>query len=81
MWHHLWPMHRGYGYLQNYLDRANMNALDKDLTSIYQPVFQKQLTKLLVQCALSNQIEQFAAPPNRESFIEMLRYFGDASWI
>ena len=20
MWHDLWPMHRGYGYLQNYLD-------------------------------------------------------------
>ena len=46
MWHHLWPMHRGYGYLQNYLDRSNMNALEKDLTSVYQPVFQKQCVKL-----------------------------------
>jgi hypothetical protein len=46
MWHHLWPMHRGSGYLQNYLDRSNMNALEKDLTSVYQPVFQKQRAKL-----------------------------------
>jgi hypothetical protein len=46
MWHHLWPMHRGSGYLQNYLDKSNMNALEKDLTSVYQPVFQKQCAKL-----------------------------------
>lgn len=46
MWHHLWPMHRGGGYLQNYLDRSNMNALEKDLTSVYHPVFKKKRAKL-----------------------------------
>jgi hypothetical protein len=42
MWHDLWPMHRGYGYLQNYLDGYNMNTLEEDLTSVYQPVFRKR---------------------------------------
>jgi hypothetical protein len=46
MWHDLWPMHRGYGYLQNYLDGFNMNTLEKDLTSVYQPVFQGHSAKL-----------------------------------
>ncbi len=46
MWHDLWPMHRGYGYLQNYLAGINMNVLEKDLTSVYQPVFHKQTTQL-----------------------------------
>lgn len=46
MWHDLWPMHRGYGYLQNYLGGFNMNSLEEDLTSVYQPVFDKQDTKL-----------------------------------
>jgi len=35
------------------------------------------IAELLGQCAGSNRIEQSVAPPNRESFIEMLRYFGD----
>ena len=39
MWHDLWPMHRGYGYLQNYLDGLNMNPLPDDLSLEYQPVF------------------------------------------
>ena len=38
MWHDLWPMHRGYGYRQNYLDGFNMKSLQEDLTSVYQPV-------------------------------------------
>jgi len=46
MWHDLWPMHRGYGYLQNYLDGLNMNTLEADLASVYQPVFQDQRAKL-----------------------------------
>ena len=37
MWHDLWPMHRGYGYRQNYLDGFNMKSLTEDLTSVYQP--------------------------------------------
>lgn len=35
------------------------------------------LAELLAQSARSNQIEQFVAPHNRESFIDMLGYFGD----
>jgi hypothetical protein len=46
MWHDLWPMHRGYGHLQNYLDGGNMNSLETDLTSVYQPVFDRRDTKL-----------------------------------
>lgn len=38
MWHDLWPMHRGYGYRQNYLDGFNMQPLPQDLTSVYQAV-------------------------------------------
>jgi len=39
MWHQLWPMHRGYGYLQNYLDGYNMPPLLEHLESDYEPVF------------------------------------------
>ncbi len=46
MWHDLWPMHRGYGYVQNYLDGKNMNSLETDLTSVYQPAFEGRNTKL-----------------------------------
>jgi hypothetical protein len=46
MRHDLWPMHRGYGFLQNYLDGFNMNPLQEDLTNTYQPVFYRQKAKL-----------------------------------
>jgi hypothetical protein len=46
MWHDLWPMHRGYGYVQNYLDGNNMNSLETDLTSVYRPSFEECRTKL-----------------------------------
>ena len=46
MWHDLWPMHRGCGYVQNYLDGNNMNSLETDLTSVYQPAFRGCRTKL-----------------------------------
>ena len=39
MWHDLWPMHRGYGYLQNYVDGYNMPPLQKHLTETYAPEF------------------------------------------
>ena len=48
MGHELWPMHRGYGYVQNYLDGLNMKALEDDLTSTYWPVFAGQGAKLYV---------------------------------
>ncbi len=46
MWHDLWPMHRGYGYLQNYLDGLNMNPLPEDLSGVYQPVFRGHNARL-----------------------------------
>jgi len=46
MWHQLWPMHRGYGYVQNYLDGLNMTPLEENLTSTYGPVFRGQGAKL-----------------------------------
>ncbi len=38
MWHQLWPMHRGYGYLQNYLDGHNMPGLRYQIEYAYRPV-------------------------------------------
>jgi len=48
MWHQLWPMHRGYGYLQNYLDGNNMPSLPDQLSSEYEPVFKDQPVDLYV---------------------------------
>jgi hypothetical protein len=48
MWHQLWPMHRGYGYLQNYLDGYNMPELSEHLNVIYAPVFATQPARLYV---------------------------------
>jgi hypothetical protein len=48
MWHQLWPMHRGYGYVQNYLDGLNMKPLEEDLTLTYGPVFRGQGARLYV---------------------------------
>ncbi|MBC8507856.1 MAG: hypothetical protein ISR58_18910 [Anaerolineales bacterium] len=35
MWHDLWPMHRGYGYAQNYLDGYNLPPLLEHLSETY----------------------------------------------
>ena len=48
MWQQLWPMHRGYGYLQNYLDGLNMKPLQEDLSFSYGPVFGGERTRLYV---------------------------------
>jgi hypothetical protein len=48
MWHQLWPMHRGYGYLQNYLDDHNMPPLLDHLSSDYEAVFKEQPADLYV---------------------------------
>jgi len=37
MWHRLWPMHRGIGYVQNYLDAASLPALVEHITTTYAP--------------------------------------------
>ncbi len=38
MWHQLWPMHRGYGYLQNPIDNLNLPPLAMLLREDYGPV-------------------------------------------
>jgi hypothetical protein len=48
MWHQLWPMHRGYGYVQNYLDGYNMLPLPEHLNSVYEPVFKDRDVDLYV---------------------------------
>ena len=48
MWHQLWPMHRGYGYLQNYLDGHNLPPLMDHLSSEYEAVFEDQPVELYV---------------------------------
>ena len=48
MWHALWPMHRGYGYIQNYLNGSNMKSLEEDLVRTYSPVLNQKNTKLYV---------------------------------
>lgn len=41
MWHQLWPMHRGFGYLQNPLDELNLPPLETMLSNDYGPVSQR----------------------------------------
>ena len=48
MWHQLWPMHRGYGYLQNYLDDHNMPPLLDHLNSDYELVLKDKPVDLYV---------------------------------
>jgi hypothetical protein len=48
MWHQLWPMHRGSGYIQNYLDGHGMNSLERDLEQVYLPVIAKSPVELYI---------------------------------
>ena len=49
MWHDLWPMHRGFGYTQNYLDGHNLPPLLEHLSQTYAPLISKYgKTKLFV---------------------------------
>ena len=48
MWHQLWPMHRGTGYLQNYLDGTGLPALTTQLRTTYAPVVRGSGTSLYV---------------------------------
>ena len=41
MGHDLWPMHRGFGYVQNYLDGFNMPPLLEQLSDAYGPYLTK----------------------------------------
>jgi hypothetical protein len=46
MWHELWPMHRGYGYLQNYLNGRGMSSLEEDIVNTYALIADGTNTKL-----------------------------------
>jgi hypothetical protein len=48
MWHQLWPMHRGTGYLQNYLDGEGLPPLTAHLHTTYAPVVCGSGTSLYV---------------------------------
>jgi len=48
MWHELWPMHRGYGYLENYLNGDGMMTLEEDLSRTYGPILDGNPAKLYI---------------------------------
>ena len=48
MWHQLWPMHRGHGYVQNYIDGKNMPPLKDQLDEVYQPIISKYAQNLFI---------------------------------
>ncbi len=67
MWHQLWPMHRGYGYRQNYLDGYNLPPLIEQLNSTYQPILADKSTKLYIarqwhEFSEVEEVELFAHP-------------------
>lgn len=47
-WLDLWPMHRGYGYLQNYLDGRNMPPLKDQLINDYGPALSESEANLFI---------------------------------
>jgi hypothetical protein len=48
MWHQLWPMHRGGGYTQNYLDGTGLPPLVDHLRTVYGPEVRQTTVRLLV---------------------------------
>ena len=48
MWHQLWPMHRGKGYIQNYLTSENLPPLNQQLVSSYKPAIDGSKVDLYV---------------------------------
>ncbi len=48
MWHDLWPMHRGDGYIQNYLTGEGMPSLEIQLRERYAPALAGRSTGLYV---------------------------------
>jgi hypothetical protein len=48
MWHQLWPMHRGTGYIQNYLDGSGLEDLTRHLRCVYGPEVEGTGTRLFV---------------------------------
>jgi hypothetical protein len=54
MWHQLWPMHRGTGYIQNYLDGAGLPPLADHLRDGYGPIVSAGRARLYVARQWSN---------------------------
>ena len=48
MWHPLWPMHRGTGYLQNYLDGTGLPPLVEHVREVYAPAARAAGAELVV---------------------------------
>jgi len=48
MWHQLWPMHRGTGYVQNYLDGSGLPPLGEHVTTTYAPLVAVSNVELFV---------------------------------
>ena len=48
MWHQLWPMHRGHGYRQKYIDGKRMPGLLEHLQGNHAPVFADAAAELYV---------------------------------
>jgi hypothetical protein len=48
MWHQLWPMHRGTGYVQNYLDDTGLPSLAEHLSATYAPALAGSSVELFV---------------------------------
>ena len=48
MWHDLWPMHRGDGYIQNYLEGTNLPPLAEHIEKIYAPALKGRNTTLYI---------------------------------
>src|SRR5262245_30594974 len=60
MWHQLWPMHRGSGYVQNYLDGSGLPSLEDHVSGTYGPVVAGRGVELYVArqwCERSPEIE------------------------
>jgi hypothetical protein len=73
MWHDLWPMHRGTGYVQNYLDGSGMPPLRDHLAMTYGPIVGGSRTELFLARQWderSPDIERdFAAVPGVAGFV------------
>jgi hypothetical protein len=48
MWHQLWPMHRGDGYVQNYLDGTGLPPLVEHVATTYAPLVTESHVELFV---------------------------------
>jgi hypothetical protein len=61
MWHQLWPMHRGTGYIRNYLDGEGLPLLERHVRDSYGPAVAGSGTRLFVArqwCERSHEAER-----------------------